>query len=119
MQEIGQPGDIERILKIDLEEETVADMVTIEGNPLNQGDMCNKCGLPVVGVAVIADCQGMIDREMESADCRAYCEKILVKRSSVLSYCTHLLQAPKIHCTRYTGREMRRGHERRLFGRSR
>lgn len=68
MQEIGKPGDIEWIEKIDLEEETISDIVTIEGNPLNQGDMCNKCGLSVVGVAVIADCQCMIDREMESSD---------------------------------------------------
>lgn len=64
MQKIGQPSDVERVEKINLEEEPVAHMVAIEGYSFHHGDMCDERGFPIVGVAMIADCERMIDREV-------------------------------------------------------
>jgi hypothetical protein len=61
VEKIGQPGNVERVEKVYLEEGPVADMIAIEGNPFDQGDMCNVCGFSVVGVAMIANRQGMVD----------------------------------------------------------
>lgn len=61
MQKIGQPCNVEGIEKINLEEETVADMVSVKRYPLNDGDMGDERGLSIVGVAMIADSQGMVD----------------------------------------------------------
>lgn len=64
MQEIGQPSDVEGVEKIDFEKEPVANMVAVEGYSFHHGDMCDERGFPIVGVAMIADCQRMIDREV-------------------------------------------------------
>lgn len=72
VQEIGETDDVEGVQDINLEEESVANMVPIERNTFHQGNVCHESSPPIVGVTTVADGQSMIDREMKSVDRRAH-----------------------------------------------
>jgi len=68
-EEIGEPGDRQRIEEVHLEEGLVADMITVEWNTLDKGNMRDKYrGVGVVGIASVREGQGMIYGEGQVRD---------------------------------------------------
>lgn len=55
MKKIGQTSDIKWVEEIDLEEKSIANMVTVERYSFDQGDVRNVRRLSIVGVATIAN----------------------------------------------------------------
>jgi len=64
MQKIGNTSFVSRIEKVYLEEESVSDMVTVEGCSFDQSDMCNKGRLSIVRIPAETDSKSVINREM-------------------------------------------------------
>ncbi len=68
-EEIGEPGDRQRIEEVHLEEGLVADMITVEWNTLDKGNMRDKYrGVGVVGIASVRTLSGpfLLPRTHES-----------------------------------------------------
>lgn len=72
VQKVHKAIHMERVQKIDLEEEPPSYVIPIEWNTLHQGDMRHKSGLPVVCIPTEADSQSIVDREMKTSDCGVY-----------------------------------------------
>lgn len=68
VQKVRKAIHMERIQKVDLEEEPPSHVIPIEWNTLHQGDMSHKSGHPVVCIPTEADSQSMVDREMKTSD---------------------------------------------------
>ena len=52
---------MEGVKEINLKESSIADMIAIERDSFDEGNMCDICGLPVIGIATIAHCQSVIN----------------------------------------------------------
>ena len=52
---------MEWIQQVNFEKEIVADMIAVERNALDEGDMSNEGNLSLVHVAAVANREGMVD----------------------------------------------------------
>lgn len=53
---------MQRVEHIDLSKELIADAETVEWDSFDERDMPNKCCLPVIHIAAVADSKRMVDR---------------------------------------------------------
>lgn len=60
-QKVCQASHVKRVQHIDFEKEFVADVITVEGDTLDQGDVSNEGDFSLVHIAAVADCESMVD----------------------------------------------------------
>ena len=60
-QKVCQASHVEWVQQIDFEEKLVADVITVEGNTLDETDVPDEGWFSLVHIAAVADCKGMVD----------------------------------------------------------
>jgi len=65
---------VQRIEHVDLEEDLIADVISIERDSFDKADVCYESGPTVVCVTAIADGQSMINRQTDLMDMRVHCD---------------------------------------------
>lgn len=59
---------MEWVEDVDLEEELVSNIITVERHTLYEADVGNKSGIPIVHIASVAYSKRMVDRKVKTVD---------------------------------------------------